>query len=783
MRKYIKIFLASSIIEFERQRLEMEAYIGKLNNIYIHRDIYFELIVCEDLTNSLSIKRKQEDYNQKIRESQFFYVLFGKEAGEYTIEEFDIALEQFRKSGAPRIYTYFKRMPEGNRGASVKQFMRRLDQELGHYYSVFDHIDSIKLNLLLELTRYSDDSENVKFEGGTATLNGDPVLSLENVPIYAKNEELNRWRSELESAQRALANAAAEYSKNPADQKARKILSEASAHCNELMEAIAKIEEQMLKLCSMIVERNSAGAPMTWREKEASRLLENGDYKGALAVLRLAERKKDVDRLKMRKEQLIQEATALIGETRLRIQTLLAEGLNSETVDEITECYEETIPLAEEYHVELEILYEYALFLAMHHGIERGIELAERLNHYYELDEPDMRHRFFLQDLRGKLYYGQNDFLKSEEAYRKAMDLGDRMEAAEPSDVNKNNAALVRNGLAMTLMQIKKYEEAEELWREAIEILEGLQDQSLVNYYLGMADLHGNRAVMFKQMGRYKEAEKGYRLAFEQYRHIEAEFSDVPHIMDSEIAINFYNRANLLCEQEKRKKAEKLYRASLKLYKGLAAENPAAYETMEAGVKTSLATLLAETGRVKESVQLLKEATDTYRLYLTGNVRAYGQDFTKICCSYAELQVELQQYEEAEKALREVLQVHKELAEWNPDMYLGELGLTYDQLARLLYRLGRYSESEELCQENLKILEKLIETNPKEYEGQYATVCTNEAANLKMMKQYGKARKYFRKALEIYMRLAEKEPEKYEPEVAYTNFCLAEMFYGQGQKK
>ena len=72
--KYIKIFLASSIAEFEHERRELGDYIRSLNDIYVERGIYFQLTICEYLSNAVAKKRKQDEYNQSIRDSQFFYI-------------------------------------------------------------------------------------------------------------------------------------------------------------------------------------------------------------------------------------------------------------------------------------------------------------------------------------------------------------------------------------------------------------------------------------------------------------------------------------------------------------------------------------------------------------------------------------------------------------------------------------------------------------------------------------------------------------------------------------
>lgn len=781
MAKYIKIFLASSIVEFEHQRLELEAYINKLNKIYIRKGIFFELVVCEGLSNALSVKRKQEEYNQEIRDSQFFYILFGREAGEYTIEEFDVALEEFRRTGAPRIYTYFQCLPEHEQGESVKNFMRRLDQELGHYYSVFDHIDSIKLNMLLELTRYSESSGAVKFEEGKATVNGKEVLSLEHVPVYAKNEELNRLKTELEETQKKLAGLAAEFAKDPKAAKVRNQLSETSTRCDELEKAISQMEEQMLKLCSLIAERNSSGVPTTWREKEATRLLNAGDYKGALAILRLADHKKDVDRLKNRAEKMREEAIALIGETKLRIQTLIVDGLKPENMDEIMDCYEEACTLAEEYRVELDMLYDYAFFLSLHRNLNKAVQVAERLKHYYEMDPPVMKEQALLHTLLGRLYFGQNEVWKAEHAYRSAMVMADTMEAEHPSEENRRYVALCRNALASALMQKKEYEAAETLFGDAIERIRGLSDASSMENRLNLADMHSNRAVMFKQMGRFEEAEEGYRLALSQFRQIAEEFPEEPMVMDEEIAMELFNLANLSCEQKKYEEAEQLYRESIKLYEHLTMANPVVYEPMKVGIELSLASLLNEIGRFAEAEELYRKGLSAYRDYTAEDFKAYGPDFANVSGGYGRMQKALGQYEAAEKTLTEALNVCIRLEEWNPGEYSSELGHAYDDLAGVLYSAGQYERSCELTEKSIRIFEALNEKAPETYAGEYATICTNHAANLQETKQYGKARKLYRTALEIYRHLAETDPKLNEGEIAFTECRLAEMFCTQGQ--
>ena len=98
----IKVFLASSIKEFSKERQTLMAFFQTLNNIYHERGVFLEMIICESLSHQMQNVRAQEMYNRAILESEYFYVIIGNEAGEYTIEEFNIAYHSFREIYACR---------------------------------------------------------------------------------------------------------------------------------------------------------------------------------------------------------------------------------------------------------------------------------------------------------------------------------------------------------------------------------------------------------------------------------------------------------------------------------------------------------------------------------------------------------------------------------------------------------------------------------------------------------------------------------------------------------
>ena len=99
--KTIKIFIASSE-ELEDDRNAFGNLVRKLNKTYEKRGIHLELFEWEDYDAAYNNRRKQDEYNDEVRASDMFLAVFHTKAGKFTIEEFDVATEEFRKKGAPK---------------------------------------------------------------------------------------------------------------------------------------------------------------------------------------------------------------------------------------------------------------------------------------------------------------------------------------------------------------------------------------------------------------------------------------------------------------------------------------------------------------------------------------------------------------------------------------------------------------------------------------------------------------------------------------------------------
>ena len=87
--KKINIFLASSIVEFAQERMAIENFIRNVSDSFEDNyNVKLQPLLCENLDDAYTLVRKQEEYNQKIRESDFCFFIFFRNTTIYTFYNF-----------------------------------------------------------------------------------------------------------------------------------------------------------------------------------------------------------------------------------------------------------------------------------------------------------------------------------------------------------------------------------------------------------------------------------------------------------------------------------------------------------------------------------------------------------------------------------------------------------------------------------------------------------------------------------------------------------------------
>ena len=177
--KVINIFVASSIVAFARERKRLAAYFCDLNNTVIESGIFFNVKFCEELDNAVPETRKQNEYNALIEHSDLVLFLVASDCGDYTFEEFRVALHSAHN---PRIVVLSQ--TTDNDLSSKVLFMKEKAAERRVQYIPFNGYDQLEVqvknlaqslleNILLKETPHTADIKKISFFLGASGIESD----------------------------------------------------------------------------------------------------------------------------------------------------------------------------------------------------------------------------------------------------------------------------------------------------------------------------------------------------------------------------------------------------------------------------------------------------------------------------------------------------------------------------------------------------------------------------------------------------------------------------------
>lgn len=725
----VKILFAVSLEEFEKEKKELGNYIRSLNDIYVKNGIYFELTVCNELSEMILEGENRKE--NSVEETQYFYILLGKKVEPEILNRFNKALYRFRETNEPYIYTYFYEMSKGEKeDADVLDFMKRLDREIGHYYSTFSHLDVVKLNMLVEWMRNPKTYSKVKFEDGKVVLNGMEILSLENIPVYSRNEELQRFIEIQKQLNEEFVRLRLENISNPLDEEIFQNLLEVSEKRKQVSEQIHQLEMAILNLCTNISEIHHSGRVLSWREKWASELVDKGDYNGALEILEDEERDRELFQAEKIIDHIVEERIkSNMAENNMRISILKANGITKATLMKIRECYENNVRLAEKYHIELKNLYSYATFLYEQKNYRSGYNLVKRLQWYYEQENGEIPREdmAMLKNILAKFAKENREpFKKVSKNYDEALKIYQSL-VEEGKERYKEDIALIYNDLGILAKEIGNYEEAEKYYIKALEIFDNMIKK---NYYVSLVDLiiiYDNLGNLSLQKGEIKYAEWYSRRALELSCELEKK---EPGLFEEYIAKSNQQYGAVLIERIRRD-------------------------------------FLLEDQQLKELEMCIKKSFDIYMKLAQENPEKYEKDMSISCSNISVLGgVGVISTKEAVEYQKKALEMMLRLVEKNGAVYEKELGVLYHNLGIGLRDNGNYNEAVHYFEEAINIRQKLARTNFQLYGKNLADTNKSLGTVFGLLGDEKKANKYFQESLNIYQRLSKKSPGRYDMEMA-----------------
>lgn len=146
----ISIFIASSS-EMRRERLELIDLLGDLNDEYEVSGIKFAPVVWEYMDSSMREGRKEDDYLRKMVRCQICIVMFWQNLGEYTLEEFEVAMKEMQDNKEIKsVFLLFKEPCEeiSTELSQFKQICQTSYQDITYIFNSNANLRSVVENLL-----------------------------------------------------------------------------------------------------------------------------------------------------------------------------------------------------------------------------------------------------------------------------------------------------------------------------------------------------------------------------------------------------------------------------------------------------------------------------------------------------------------------------------------------------------------------------------------------------------------------------------------------------------
>ena len=725
--KNITVFLASSD-ELKNDRNSFHSLVASLDEIFEPRGYRIRCRRWEDFSAFCTGSRTQDDYNRIVRASDICICMFHRKAGEYTIEEFNQALDEYVKSQShPKTFVYIRALIEGEmEDEALKRFKEDLFDRVGHYWCNYATDDAMKLHFVMQLERIIPsvsgnasvtEGNHFKIENGVVSLYGHKIAELDNLSFAAENPE---YLSLKESIARLNTEIARLRATGVAE--LQPMIDEKQAELYKKRESLNRLESRLFDLALSINKLIGSGTPVSERKRLAIEMFERGNSKGVVEILNekdiaadAAQARKEIEQGKLLVdsgrsliEAGLQKTRSLAEEYVLRAKALMTDYAEPRRFELACHAYEQGIELTRANLSEEELaksLFEYGHFLQTNKRYDlaevryrENLDICQRLAAISPYAyEPDLAGT---QNNLGVLYNNTQRYKESEKMYLSALKICQRLTAANPQ-VYEPDLAMTQNNLGLLYSDIRRYEESEEMHLSAVEIYQRLTIVNPQVYEPDLAMAQSNLGTLYKDTRRYEDSEKLCLSAMEIRRRLAAAN---PHVYEPDLAMTQYNLGCLYSDTQRYEDSEKMYLSAMEIRRRLAVANPQVYEPDLADTQYNLGCLYYNIQRYEDSEEMYLSALEVYQRLTAVNPQVYEPYLVRACNNLSFLFLAQGNFEEAERYARE------------GSKYDFTHHAIYTNLAASLLLQGRYAEAEEIY---LRYKEELKEDFLSDFEDFY----------------------------------------------------------------
>ena len=777
--KTIKIFLASSE-ELKDERLEMTDLVSRLNQTFKGRGIQLELKRWEYLDSSMGEQRKQDEYNDVLRECDICLVLFWRRFGSYTGEELDVAYQCYKNKHKPeKIYVFFKNPDDDDVTTELKEFIKSYESRYGgHFFNKFLTIDSLKLEFLLQFELYQKDQlgeKAIEVRNEHVYVDNEMVADLNNIPFAANNEGFKKRQAELKELEEKIEqkrkeldekNAALQLAK---DQQAnlpdvaglqmfvdmaQKAVTETEDGLQELLNSKNQLKDEfereqqnLFNTARRITEQR--GQKISERMARAIEAFESGDAQRADFILDEAERDFEEARKDFRitkkvsvqaLEEQIKRASYKMSNDSIPIEERVAKTLY---------IYEEADVFAQEISYDqkkyISFLWDYSEFLHDHAHYDKTIEIQNKLikmcEDFYGKEHPDTAATY---NNIGTVYGDLGNYDKASEYYKQAVEIQEKVQGKEHPDTADSY-----NNIGNVYYHLGNYDKALEYHKQALEI----REKAIGKEHPDTAKSYNNIGLVYNCLGNNEKALEYHKLALD----IQEKVLGMEH---PDTAKSYNNIGNVYYSLGNYDNALKYHKQTLDIReKVLGKKHPdTAYSYGSIGL------VYKDLGNYDKALEYLKQTLDIQEKVL-------GKEHPDTAISYNNIGIVYKDLDNYDKAL----EYHK-LALKIQEKVLGKehpgTASSFNNIGLVYNCLGNYDKALEYHKLALEIKEKVLGNEHPDTANTYNYI----GLVYNCLGNYDKALEYYKQALEIQEKVLGNE----HPDTADSYNIIGNVYYHLG---
>jgi len=462
--------------------------------------------------------------------------------------------------------------------------------------------------------------------------------------------------------------------------------------------AIAKLQDERDKAMSLSedyaqkftdVRRETASELY----KEAYRLFQAGDIKGALAVL-------DDARMEEARRRAREEMEKSI-ETYMLKARLLVMDFQFEKAEKFYRIAIEDGP------DKFENIFEFALYMQKQNKHFDALELYQDALAVAERKRSEEQIADVMNNL-GALQSDLNDYPSAEKSFQRALEIREKL-ARENPNAYLPYVANTLNNLGVFYWNRNDYPSAEKSYQRALEIYEKLARENPNTYLPYVANTLNNLGVFYWNRNDYPSAEKSYQRALEIREKIAREN---PNTYLPDVAMTLNNLGVFYWNLNDYPSAEKSYQRALEIREKIARENPNTYLPDVAMTLNNLGVFYRNLNDYPSAEKSFQKALEIREKLARENLNTYLPDVAMTLNNLGLFYVDLNDYPSAEKSFQRALEIREKIARENPNTYLPDVAMTLNNLGVFYRNLNDYPSAEKSFQRTIKISQKFLQKNP-----------------------------------------------------------------------